>query len=205
LVTRVATGSATITVTTSDGAKTGTCLITVSASTVCTFGTPTAAASLPSINKSYSKVFVLGTGGPNLSNVTNFTINWDLANKGLWQYSLSTNNGVPGWYNDIRTGATQTFASIQPAITLSGTGFTGLDGSYFVTIYNTSDFIMVSKTGGFTIYFSSTGTTPSCVKSASAALSLAATEGAKLAMSEDRIAGEECLDFHDGVVLDEGI
>ena len=165
LVTGVANGTATITVTTQDGAKTATCVVSVSTSTACTFGTPTAAA-LPTLNKTYTKVYVLGTGGPNLSNVTNFTINWDLANKGLWQMSTNTNNGVPSWYNDLKVGATQTFASAQPAITLSGTGVTGFDGSYNVTIYNITDFVMVSKTGGFAIYFSNSSTAPVCVKSA---------------------------------------
>jgi uncharacterized protein YjdB len=170
LVTGVAVGSATITVTTLDGAKTGTCIVTVSPGGIssCTFGTPVAAA-LPTINKSYTHAYVLGTGGPNLSNVSGFTMNWDLPNKGLYQFSVNTTNGVPNWYVDLRTGVTQTFASAQPSITLTGSGFAGLDGSYYVTVYNTTDFVMVSKTGGFTIYFSNSATAPVCVKSAEVA------------------------------------
>jgi mannan endo-1,4-beta-mannosidase len=169
LVTGLAGGTSIIAVTTQDGNKTSTCTVTVAVTctgcNTCTFGTPTMA-SLPSINKSYSHVYVLGTGGPNLANVSTFTINWDLPNKGLYQFSTNTTNGVPNWYVDLRTGASQTFASAQPAITLSGTGFPGLDGAYNVTVFNSTDFVMVSKTGGFTIYFTNSTTAPVCVKSA---------------------------------------
>jgi endoglucanase len=167
VVTGVAAGSATITVTTADGGFTATSTITVSGACTtcgCTFGAPTATA-LPSVNKSYNYGYVLGTGGPNMSNLSNFTINWDLANNGLYQLSVQTTNGNPNWYNDLRTGATQNFASAQPSITLSGTGFSGLDGSYYATVYN-GDFVLVSKAGGFTIYFSNSTTAPSCTKSA---------------------------------------
>ena len=170
LVTGVAIGTATITATTADGAKTSSSAVTVitGGTGSCTFGTPVAAA-LPTINRSYTHAYVLGTGGPNLSNVSSFTMNWDLPNKGLYQFSINTTNGVPNWYVDLRTGVTQTFASAQPAITLAGTGFPGLDGAYNITVYNTTDFVMVSKSGGFTIYFSNSATTPACVKSAEVA------------------------------------
>jgi endo-1,4-beta-xylanase len=177
LVTGVAAGTATITVTTQDGAKTATCAVTVNTVTIppCSFGTPLATG-LPSLNKSYNYVYVLGTGGPSLSNVSNFTINWDLSNKGLWQLSMNTRDGKPNWYVDIKVGATQTLASVQPSITLSGTGFTGLDGSYYAAIDN-GNFVLVSKTGGFTLYFSSSATAPVCAKSAS---SLTEDNGIKL-------------------------
>jgi aryl-phospho-beta-D-glucosidase BglC (GH1 family) len=167
LVSGVASGTATITVTTADGAKTAACVVTVTTGGTgsCTFGTPVAAA-LPTINRSYTHAYVLGTGGPNLSNVSSFTMNWDLPNKGLYQFSINTTNGAPNWYVDLRTGVTQTFASVQPAITLTGTGFPGLDGVYNVTLYNTTDFVMVSKSGIFTIYFSNSATAPACVKNA---------------------------------------
>jgi aryl-phospho-beta-D-glucosidase BglC (GH1 family)/uncharacterized protein YjdB len=166
VVTGVAAGTATITVSTADGAKTAECIVTVSPGGTgnCTFGTPTAAA-LPTVNKSYTHAYVLGTGGPNLSNVNTFTINWDLPNQGFYQFSANTTNGAPNWYVDLRTGASQTFASPQPAITLSGTGFPGLDGSYNVALFNSTDFVMVSKTGGFAVYFTNSTTVPACVKS----------------------------------------
>jgi uncharacterized protein YjdB len=172
LVTGVAAGTATITVTTHDGAKTATSAVTVSVINIppCSFGTPLAT-TLATLNKSYNYIYVLGTGGPNLSNVSNLTINWDLPNKGLWQLSMNTKDGKPNWYCDLRTGSTQTFASVQPSITLAGTGFTGLDGSYYAAIDN-GNFVLVSKTGGFTLYFSSSATAPVCTKSAEGVASL---------------------------------
>jgi endoglucanase len=176
LVTGVAAGSAIITVTTTDGSYTATSTITVteSSSSSCTFGTPLSTP-LPTINASYKYVYVLGSGGPSLTNVTTFTINWNLTDNGLYQFSVNTNDGNPNWYVDLRTGATQTFASAQPAITLSGTGFTGLNGTYYATTDN-GNFVWVSTTGSFAIYFSNSATTPTCTKSGSALLSAAIAE-----------------------------
>jgi hypothetical protein len=166
LITAIAEGTATITVTTADGGKTATSAVTVSQSgsgNSCSFGTPLLTA-LPTIaNKTYNYVHVLGTGGPALNNIRNFTINWDLPNRGLYQFSVNTTNGFPNWYVDLRTGATHTFASALPSITLSGTGFTGLDGSYYAGIDN-GNFVMASQTGSFTIYFSNSATAPTCTK-----------------------------------------
>ncbi|MBQ4819027.1 glycoside hydrolase family 48 protein [Aquimarina sp. MMG016] len=126
----------------------------------CSFGTPIAT-SLSSINKEYNFIYVLGNGGPNLDNVTKFNINWDLANNGLYQFSMNTNNGTPDWYNDFLPKVTQNFNASQPEITITGSGFTGLDGEYWVT-EDAGNFALVSKTGGFTIYFSTTATAPDC-------------------------------------------
>lgn len=167
LVTGVTAGSATITATTVDGVKTATCIITVG-NTSCSFGAPLATA-LPTLNASYAKVYVLGTG-PNLSNVTNCTINWDLSQNGLWQLSFNTNNGVPTWWIDLRTVATYKFNQAQPEITFTNSGFPGLDGAYWAT-RDGSNFALVSKTGGFTIYFSNSATAPVCTKSAKVELS----------------------------------
>ncbi len=135
----------------------------------CSFGAPQADPLATIANSSYSNAHVLGNGGPDLSNVTNFTINWDLTNNGLWQFSMNTSNGVPDWWNNLLSNTTsQTFNSAQPSITLSGTGFANLDGAYDVTMDGTN-FVMVSKTGNFTIYFSNSGTPPVC-QSASKAI-----------------------------------
>ncbi|WP_162555741.1 PKD domain-containing protein [Reichenbachiella versicolor] len=131
----------------------------------CNFGTPISTA-LPSIqNIAYNHIHVLGAGGPDLSNVTNFTINWNQANNGLHQLSMSTNNGQPSWWNNLAASATHTFGSSSPDITLSGTGFVGLDGAYYVNVVG-GDFVMVSKTGGFTLYFTNSTTAPSCSSNA---------------------------------------
>ncbi len=126
----------------------------------CSFGTPISNA-LPSINTAFENIFVLGNGGPNLDNVTNFTINWDLANNGLYQFSMNTNDGNPGYWNDFLPKVTQNFNTAQPEIAITGSGFTGLDGDYWATV-DSGNFVLVSKTGGFTIYFSTTTTAPNC-------------------------------------------
>ncbi|WP_281986702.1 glycoside hydrolase family 9 protein [Aquimarina aggregata] len=129
--------------------------------TSCAFGAPLANP-LPTIpNAAYTNIYVLGTGGPDLSNVTNFTINWDLANNGLWQFSMNTNDGVPSWWNNFLPIVTQNFNAAEPAITITGSGFTGLDGEYWATM-DADNFVLVSKTGGFTIYFSTATTAPNC-------------------------------------------
>ncbi|SNR17254.1 glycosyl hydrolase family 8 [Tenacibaculum jejuense] len=125
----------------------------------CTFNTPMNTA-LPSISKTYDYIFVLGNG-PDLSNVTNFGINWGLANNGLWQLSMSTNNGSPSWWVNFLPKVTQNFNQSKPEITITGSGFTGLDGEYWAALDN-GNFVLVSKTGQFTIYFSTTNVKPSC-------------------------------------------
>ncbi len=126
----------------------------------CDFDTPLSTA-LPSVCTSYSYVYVLGNDGPDLSNVSNFTINWDLINSGLWQLSLNTNDGNPNWWNNLLDCQTNTFSSIEPTITLSNTGFDGLDGTYYVTI-DDDNFVMVDTAGLFTIYCSNSSDTPEC-------------------------------------------
>lgn len=125
----------------------------------CGFNTPIANA-LSSVNSTYNHIFVLGNG-PDLSSITDFTINWNLDNNGLYQFSMNTSNGVPSWWNDLLPNITHSFNNTQPAITITNSGFTGLDGSYWVTL-DEGNFVLVSKSKGFTIYFSITSTQPSC-------------------------------------------
>ncbi|MCK8521077.1 PKD domain-containing protein [Aquimarina sp. D1M17] len=128
----------------------------------CDFGTPLPNA-LPSVeNTTYNNIYVLGTGGPDLGNVTNLTMNWSLENNGLWQFSMNTNNGVPSWWIDLTAFITnQTFNSVQPEVTLSGTGFGNLDGTYYVA-KDGDNFVLVAKGGSFSIYFSNSATSPNC-------------------------------------------
>ncbi len=117
---------------------------------------------LPAVsNKNYSKVYVLGEDGPNLNNITGFSINWNGQAGTLWQLSLNTSNGVPNWYMDLRTVSTNTFTSPEPTITFKNSGFAGLDGTYYVTT-NGDNFVMVSKDRNFTIYCTNATTLPSC-------------------------------------------
>jgi len=91
-----------------------------------------------------------GSGGPDLSNVTNWVINWDLYNNGLYQFSINTSNGSPNWYVDLRASADWSFNGGQPEITFAGTGVEGLDGEYWVTKEN-SRFVLVEKSGSYAI------------------------------------------------------
>ncbi len=126
----------------------------------CSFGTPLQTP-LPTISRSYKNIFVFGTGGPDLSNVNDFTINWDLRNNGLYQLSLHTTNGNPDWWNNLLGKAQHNFNSVEPSVTLSGTGFPGLDGSYWVAI-DTGHFVFVSKDRNFVIYCSLNDNTNIC-------------------------------------------
>ncbi len=125
--------------------------------TSCDFGTPLSTA-LPSVNASYNYVHVIGDG-PDLSNVTNFTINWDLDNEGLWQLSISTNDGDPNWWNDLLSYQNNTFSETQPSITLSDTDFDGLDGSYYVAV-DDGNFVMEDQSGTYILYFSNSSEAP---------------------------------------------
>ncbi|SNR17253.1 PKD domain-containing protein [Tenacibaculum jejuense] len=125
----------------------------------CSFGTPITT-SLASVNKAYDHVFVLGNG-PDLSNIEKFTINWDANANGLWQFSINTTNGSPSWWNNLIPSITHNFNQAQPEIIITGSGFTGLDGAYWVTL-DADNFVLVSKTKGYTLYFSTTNTTPNC-------------------------------------------
>jgi len=158
--------SATVTLTVSDQEFSSGTVQTISllvdpqcSNPICPFDTPSVSP-LPSINKTYENIYVIGNG-PNLDNVTNFTINWILGNNGLYQFSMSTNNGTPNWYNDLLPVSTQNFNLAEPQITLTNSGFEGLDGSYYATL-DGENFVLVSIDSGFTIYFSSSTTPPLC-------------------------------------------
>lgn len=128
----------------------------------CDFGTPLANP-LPSItNATYTKVHILGINGPDLSNMASFSVNWDLPNNGLWQLSMNTTNGIPNWWNDLKSKITsQNLNTSSPSITLSDTGFPNLDDSYYVTL-DDQNFVLVSKSRNVTIYFSNSDVAPIC-------------------------------------------
>ncbi|WP_298316814.1 lytic polysaccharide monooxygenase [uncultured Aquimarina sp.] len=127
---------------------------------ICPFDTPRATP-LPSVNNSYSNIYVIGDRGPNLDNIADCSINWDLGNNGLYQFSFSTNNGIPNWYNDLIAVSTQNFDAAASQITIAGSSFVGLDGSYYVTL-DGDNLALVSTTGDFTIYCSNSDIAPLC-------------------------------------------
>lgn len=164
-ITYTTVGSYTVTLTVNDGTVNSTPItqainVEVDCINNCVFGTPSSNP-LSSLNDSYQTIYVLGNGGPNLDNVIGFTINWNLGNNGLYQFAINTNNGTPDWYVDLRTSLTASFNISQPEATFSGTGISGLDGAYWVTV-DAENFVMVSKTGGFSLYFSKTASEPVC-------------------------------------------
>lgn len=130
---------------------------------------------LPTINNaSFDYVHLLGTGGPDLSNVSNFTINWanESWGSGLWQMSFQTNNGVPGWWNDLRLVSSHSFAAAEPELTFSGSGFSGLDGTYYVNV-DGGNMVIVATSGSYALYFSNSSTPPaSCASTQGASIRL---------------------------------
>ncbi|GAA4115015.1 hypothetical protein GCM10022393_14930 [Aquimarina addita] len=131
--------------------------------TSCSYGTPIASGIGAMDKISYSNTYVVGNGGPNLSNIKEFSINWNPQYNGLYQFAFNTKNGTPDWYIDYKNSMSYQLKNAKPEVTLSNTGIANLDGSYWVT-KNGNDFIMVSKTKGFSIYFSNSSSTPACNK-----------------------------------------
>lgn len=135
----------------------------------CSFGTP-ASSALTSFNRaSFDNIYVLGSGGPDVSQIRRFRINWDASRSELYQFAVNTKNGIPSNYLDLRANMSYSFNNTNPELTLNNTGLAGWDGSYWVN--NDGDnFVMVSKNGGFTIYFTN-GAAPNCGSSAKSLLS----------------------------------
>lgn len=129
--------------------------------TDCSFGTPSSNP-LPDYNEaSFSNVHVLGSGGPDVSNIDRFRITWDTNQNQLNRFAINTTDGVPDFYIDLRDAMEFSFNSAQPELTLSNSGISGWDGSYWVTS-NGDNFVMVSKNNGFTLYFNNEINAPNC-------------------------------------------
>lgn len=122
---------------------------------------------LPSHFGHYYHVYTIGNG-PDLSNVHNSIFNWnnDTYNSGLYQFSLETTNGNPRWYSDVAGFSTNTFASANPSIVISNSGFNGLDGEYYVNL-DGNNVVLVEKTGAYALYFSASSTPPSSARTTS--------------------------------------
>lgn len=131
-----------------------------SSANTCSFGTPLASA-LPSYDRvSFNNIHVLGNGGPDVSKIRRFRINWDASRNGLYQFAINTTDGVPSYYINILTKMSFNFNTSNPELTISNFDLPGWDGDYWVA--NDGDnFVMVSKTGGYSIYFNN-GSAPNC-------------------------------------------
>lgn len=113
---------------------------------------------LPSLNKQFSKVHVLGTGGPNLSGFTKSVFNWNLSQNQLYQFSLERN--ASPYYTELKNFSTYIFNQAQPKIVInSTTGWTGLAGTYYINNHS-SNIVLVEQTGKYAIYFSNSTTPP---------------------------------------------
>jgi uncharacterized protein YjdB len=162
LVSAISAGSTTITVTTIDGGFTSSANISVTGGgTTCNFGTPASGALQVYDDATFVNVHILGTGGPSLSNLSKFRINWIPSDNNLKRFAINTTDGSPSYYNDLRTSMIYDFNSSNPDALISSSGFAGLDGDYWVT-NDGNNFVMVSKGGGFTLYFSNSSSPPSC-------------------------------------------
>lgn len=136
----------------------------------CSFGTPLSTA-LSSMNYTYySHAYTLGQGGPDLSNVTSFTIQWDLSQNGLYTLAFNISNGIPAYYIDLRTVSANTFNQASPSITFTNSEIAGLDGTYYVAHRSNGDFVMASTTGQYTLYFTNSSTKPACSPNARMAM-----------------------------------
>jgi M6 family metalloprotease-like protein len=134
----------------------------------CRFGTPLST-SLPTIYYTqYNRVDVVGVGGPNLSNMRYFAINWDAVNNGLYNFAIEMTNGIPTYYLDLKLYSTASFNTTAPAVTISGSNVTGLDGTYYVGNHN-GNFVLSELSGAYTIYFSNGSSAPVCPSSSKVA------------------------------------
>lgn len=157
---------AAVTLTVSDGALTHTITKIINlvkdpdCEEPCVFDTPTTSP-FPTMNGSYDYLHVIGDSGPDLSNITNTSVNWSLGNNRLYHFSINTNNGNPNWYNNLVPFTTPDLNVKKPQLIISGSGFAGLDGAYYATLDN-GNFVLVAKDGSYTLYFSNSATPPDC-------------------------------------------
>ena len=133
----------------------------------CTFNTPATAGLASFARIDFLNMYVLGTvaNAPDATNFKKFRIEWTLATNNLNALAYSTNNGIPAYYVDLKPLIVQNFNSAQPAVKITGSGITNLDGDYWVNKVG-ANLVLVSKTKGFTLYFSNETTAPSCGSSA---------------------------------------
>jgi len=113
------------------------------------YGLPLPSA-LPTINHAYNGGATTdGTGAPNVSNITTFTLAWDLGQNEIDKFAFTTSDGVPSFYFTLSPA--NTFASANPGFTLAG-AFTALNGDYYIKADDTQC-VWVKTDGKYAIIF----------------------------------------------------
>jgi len=107
---------------------------------------------LPSIKSTTWIVQDIDGEGPDLTNLKNISITWDLDRKSIDAFQF---NYVGEPYNKAFNGVKQNFASASPSVTFTGTGLPGMDKTFYVTIMD-GKFIWVEQKGSFAIIFKKT-------------------------------------------------
>ena len=148
----------------------------------CTFDTPRENR-LSSISESYSDIHVLGENGPDLDDIRRFIISWNVRSSRLSRFGFVTqdddnnrnsrrNNRNSYSYTDLSSSIEHSFDESAPQVSISDSGIEGLDGTYYATI-DDDNFVLVSVSGGFTLYFSDSSRTPDCEEDSTANKSIA--------------------------------
>ena len=118
-------------------------------------------------------MYVLGNGGPSVSNFKKFSIKWIPKQNGLYNFAYSTRNGVPNYYVDLKSKISQNFGASKPSVSIKNTNIPGFDGDYWVTKSN-ENFVLVSKNKAYIIYFTNSSKAPSCTGAKNDAAKIAA-------------------------------
>lgn len=133
-------------------------------SSVCAYNTPTSNA-LPTISADFQYVYILGEDAPaDLQGIERASLNWNLEDNGgsLYNFGINLSQGFSPNYINVADVSNNSFSSNNgSAISISGSGLTGLNGDYYVAEDN-GNFVMVSETGDYAIYFSTSATEPTC-------------------------------------------
>ena len=108
------------------------------------YGVPTTAP-LSALNKTYTSYTIEGTSSLVITGFTSLAFNWS----GSQFYDFALNLTVSPYHLSLSSSA-NTLASTGPTLTLSGTGISGLDGTYYVTLSGTN-LVWVKTTGEYAI------------------------------------------------------
>jgi len=113
------------------------------------YGLPLATA-LPSVsNITYKTISTDGAGAPSVTTIKDFIFAW--RNTGTLD-NFAIDVTVSPYYLDLKGKITQTFSQAQPGFTLTGSGVSGIDGSYYIKA-DATQCVWGRKDGSFVIIF----------------------------------------------------